>query len=477
MALVPISIGLNSNPARQGKQAGNARLINCFAEEVGEEAKSPWVINACPGLTPFGAAIGDGGIRQFIEAGGFLYPVAGSQVIKLDATANTTFVGVIPTTGDVFMRRNRAVPPQIGIVSDGYFAVVQSDVLTTVTDPDLIPPTSLAWLDGYGVLPIANGRYQLTAIDDFTTIDALDVGTAESNPDAIVMAHELEREVYFFGEKSTEAHQNTGKATFPFQRSQAMEVGCAAAGSVCVVDTPGGKALAFISHDHAVRLMRGYDHRVISTGEIENLIRKLAEDGLMSTLKATSWSWGGRFFYLLTCPQWSRCYDAKTGYWHERKSYPQDNWRISKVIQFAGKLIAGDSATGQLYRMQDELYDEAGDPMVMEVILPTVHAFPLGGVCNALYIDAISGVGTNTTVPANLDPVMLVDWSKDGGETFCAPREVKLHRLGETGRRVQPITRLGRFGQKGLTVRLRISAAVKRVVMSLQADIEQLVLG
>lgn len=474
MALVPISLGTRSNPSRHAKQAGNARLINCFAEEIGEEGKTPTVITACPGLTPFGSTIGDGGIREMIEAGGFLYSVAGSQLIKSDATANVSFIGSIPTTGEVFARKNRASPVQIGFVSDGYFANVQSDVLTTVTDPDLPPPTSLAWLDGYGILPIANGRYMITSIDDFTAIDGLDEGTAESNPDGIVRAHELEREVVFFGSASTESHQNTGDVDFPFTRSQAMEVGCSAPGSVCAVDTPTGKALAFAAHDHTVRLLRGYQHAVISTGEIEDLIRKLAEAGLISTLRATAWSWGGRFFYLLTCPLWSRCYDCKSGYWHERKSYGQSYWKIGKVLPYSGKLIAGDSETGQLYRMQDELYDEAGQPMVMEIITPTVHMHPYGGVINALYIDMVSGVGTNTIVPHNLDPVMLVDLSKDGGETWESPREVKLHRLGQTARRIQPLTRLGKFGSKGVVFRLRISAAVKKVVLSMSADIEQL---
>lgn len=474
MALVPISLGLRSNPSRHAKHAGNARFINCFAEEVGEEGKTPWVITACPGLTPFGGEIGDGGIRQLIDVDGFLYVVAGSHLYKTDATTNVSFIGVIPTAGKVFARRNRASPVQIGFVSDGYTAVCQSDILTAVGDTDLPPASSLAYMDGYGIYPGENGRYMISAIDDFTSIDALDEGTAESNPDPIVVAHELGREVYFFGTKSTEAHQNTGDVDFPFTRSQAMDVGCAAAGSVHPVDTAAEKALVFIAHDHRVRIVAGYQHTVISTGEIEDLIRKLAEAGDLDTLETTSWSWGGRSFYSLSCPQWTRCYDCKTGYWHERKSYGLSYWKIGKVAPFSGKLIAGDSSTGQLYRMQDELYDEAGQPLVMEIISPPVHMFPYGGIVNALYIDMISGVGLNTTVSHNLDPVALVDWSKDGGETFCSPREVKLHRLGQTGHRLQPITRLGRFGQKGIVFRIRISAAVKKVMLSMQADIEQL---
>lgn len=468
----PIALGVRSNPARQGKHGGNARLVNCFAEEVGEEGKSPWLITACAGLATFGAAIGDDGIRDMLEASGTLYVVAGRQIYAVNASGTATLIGGLPTDGPVYMRRNRRVPVQIGIVSDGLFYVITNNTATQVSDADLPPPSSLAYLDGYGILPVSRGRYMLTGVDDFTTIDALDEGTAESNPDEIVRAHELEREAFFFGTQSTEAHQNTGNADFPLERSQTMEVGCAAADSVAAVDTPRGKTLMFVAHDHTVRLLRGYSPDVVSTGEIEDKLRLLAEAGTIGGLTATSWSWGGRFFYALSCASWSRCYDAKTGLWHDRASYLTDRWKIGKVVPFNGKLIAGDATTGQLYQMNDDTFTEGSDPLVMEVITPPVHAFPHGGIANALHIDAYSGVGLNTTTAHNLDPVMLVDWSKDGGETFSAPREVPLFRQGQTGRRILPIRRLGSFGQKGIVFRFRISAAVKKVMLSVALDFD-----
>jgi hypothetical protein len=280
--------------------------------------------------------------------------------------------------------------------------------------------------------------------------------------------------VYFFGTKTTEPHQNTGDADFPLQRSQVLEVGCAAADSVAPVDMPGGKALMFVAHDHTVRVLQGYQTQVVSTGDIENKIRLLAEAGTIGTLTATSWSWGGRFFYALSCASWTVCYDAKTGLWHERRSYLSDRWRVSKVTSFNGQLIAGDATTGQLYTMNDDTFAEGSDPHVFEIITPPVHAFPSGGVINGLYVDAVSGVGLNTTTDYNLDPVMLVDWSRDGGATFSTPREVPLFRQGQTGRRIQPIRRLGRFGQKGIVFRFRISADVQKVMMSVALDFDAL---
>jgi hypothetical protein len=472
---VPISLGIRSNPARQSKQAGNARLINCFAEEIGEEGKSQWLITATAGLSTFGASLGsDGGIRDMLEVDGSLYVVAGRQVYKVNSSGIATLLGGIPTNGPVYMRRNRRVPVQIGIVSDGLYYVIDTstDTLTEVADTDLPPPSSLAYLDGYGILPISRGRYMITAIDDFTAVDSLDEGSAESNPDPIVRAHELGREVYLFGSQSTEAHQNTGNADFPLERSQVIEVGCAAADSVCAVDMPDGRALMFVAHDHTVKLLRGYQTATVSTKAIADLIRRLDEAGTINTLRATSWSWGGNSFYQLSCADWTHTYAE--GRWHDRKSYLSERTRISKVVPFAGKLIAGDATTGQLYQVKDEFYDEAGTPLVMEIITPPVHAFPFGGVMNALHINAVSGVGLNTTTAHDLDPVLMVDWSKDGGDTWSTPREVALHRQGKTARRIQPVTRLGRFGQKGVTFRLRISAAVQKLVMGIALDYDRL---
>jgi hypothetical protein len=471
---VPISLGLRSNPSRHAKHAGAAKLTNCFAEEIGEEGKSQWVITGTPGLSNFGSALSGGGIRALISLDDFLLAVAGRNVYRVTPSGISTLVGGIPTDGPVYPRRNRRAAVQVGFVSDGYYTVYDSGTLTEVSDADLPPPSSLAYLDGFGILPISRGRYMLTGLDDFTTVDALDLGVAESNPDDIVRAHELEREVYLFGSQSIEAHQNTGNADFPLERSQTMEVGCAAAGSVVPIDTPQGKALLFVAHDHSVRLIRGYQTSIISTGYIADKIAALARAGTLGTLSATSWAEGGRSFAVLSAADWSVGYDAYSGLWHNRASYLANRWRVSQVVSFAGKMIAGDATTGQLYDMAEGTYTEAGNAHVMEIITPPVHAFPYGGVAHALHIDGVSGVGLNTTTTYNQSPVLMVSWSLDGGETFSAPREVPLHALGQTGRRIPPVFRLGRFGPKGIVFRFQISAAVQKVLLSASLEFDRL---
>lgn len=471
--IVPIDLGQRSNPARSSVQAGSGKLINCFAEQAGPEGKSTWVIEASAGLTNFGSALSGGGIRALYAIDDSnLLALAGRNLYRVGSGGSSTLVGGIPTDGAAYMQGNRATPRQVGIVSDGYYAVYQEGSLTVVSDVDLPPPSSLAYLDGYGVLPVAGGRYFITSIDDFTAIDGLDVSTAESNPDEIIRAESLDREVVFFGTASIEWHQNTGDADFPLTRSQTAEIGCLAGDSVARVDTPQGKTLIWVAPDHTVRIMTGYSGQVISSNEVENLIRVLDEAGNAADLKATAWAQGGRFFYALSCTTWTRVFDAKTGAWHERISDQSTRWRVDTVTRFANKIIAGDRSTGQLYTMSDDTYDEAGNELVMEVITPLVHGFPYKASHYALHVDVATGVGLNSTGD-ELDPILMVDWSEDGGNTFVSPHEVALGRDGQDQTRVR-INRLGSVGVKGRAYRFRISSGVKKLIMSASLDVELL---
>lgn len=472
---VPISLGLRSNPARE-RQAGYARLLNCFAEEQGEDAKVNWIIYGIAGLAAFGNPLDGGGIRSMIAVGSTLYAIAGRNVYTVTAQGVSTRIGGIPTTGPVYMEINRADPTQIGIVSDGlfYYIDTSTNTLTQIQDADLPAPISLSFLDGYGILPVANSRFYLTGIDDFTTIDGLDEGVCEAYPDEIVRSAVLEREAVFFGERSIEWHQNTGDADFPLTRAHATEIGCLSGGSVAKVDTKTRKTLIWVAPDHTVRMMTGYSGQVISTNEIQALIKELHTSGGISQLKGIAWADAGRFYYALSCDAWTRVFDSGTNYWHERRSAGLTRWRVAEVCSFANKMIAGDWQTGQLYIMGDEYFDEAGETLAVEITTPPVHAFPYRLIFNGLYIDAATGVGLNTADPHGLDPKLMVSWSDDGGASFSAERERSLSRLSESFKRIQPIYRMGKSGQKGRVYKFRISAPVKKVMMQVSIDFDRI---
>jgi hypothetical protein len=468
-----ISLGIRSNPARE-RQAGCARLINMFAEEQESEGKSTWILYPTDGLINFGNALAGGGIRKMLPVKDKLYVVAGRLLYAIDGGGGVTELGGIPTDGPVFMRQNRRVPTQIGIVSDGLYFVLTGDVLQQIQDIDLPPPGSIAWLDGYGILPTLNGEYFITGLDEFATIDGLDAGVCEARPDEIVVVETLERDAFFLGEESAEIHTNTGEADFPFTRQQTMEIGCLAAGPVVKVDTKQLKALLFVAADHTVRQVQGYTPVVVSTNEIEALIETLDQEGRASELTATAWAAAGRFFYTLSCNDWSRTLDSKTGFWHDRKSYGQERWRVSQVVKFGNKLIAGDRETGQLYQMRSTYYDEAGDYLIREVITPAVSAYPYEIRFNAMFINITLGVGLNSAAKHEREPKLMVKWSDDDGASWSPERIVDLHKDADERPYKTIINKLGTCGPKGRVFSFRISAPVRTAMMSVFADIDVL---
>lgn len=471
---VNIALGTKSNPARN-RQAGNARIINCIAEETGEESKSVWTLYGAPGLRNFGTPYNDGPIRAMIVVNETLYVVSGRDVLAVNSSGVATRIGGIPTDGFCFVEKNRRVPPQVGIVSGGLLHVIDtgSNAVTQVNDPDLPAPISLSFLDGYGILPVANAEFYVTAIDDFTDINGLDSGTAEAFPDPIVNSAVLERELILLGEDSLEFHQDTGSEDFPLTRVHATEIGCLAPNSVAKVDTPSRKTVIFVANDHTVRAINGYSTEVISTNEIEKLIKDLHDAGNIDQLKGFGFASGGRFHYCLTCDGFTRVWSPKVG-WSERKSYGLNRWRVGSVMPFGTKLIAGDFSAGNLYELRDDVYDETGDPLIAEVITPHVHAFPYRISMNALYLDMGRGVGLNSSQDHISDPKVLVSWSRDSGLSWSAERERPLGRLGQSAKRVQPIYRLGTAGQHGVIFRLRISAPVERVMISAALDFDRM---
>ena len=482
MPLQEIQLPIRSNRTANGYE-GDAGLVNAYVEELGQDAKRPFAAYAMPGLTSQVTLTNGGGIKDMIAVGSKLYVHADKFVYSLNNTFNASLIGGIPTVGSSTMKQNRREPPQIGIVSDGLYYVIDTnaDDMTIIGDPDYKPSSSLAFIDGYFVLPVVgDDRWGHTAVDDATSIDPLDFASAESSPDAITKPVEFNRELWFFGGlgevASTEVWQPSTTGTFSFVRSSSFALGCLAQDSVAEID----EKLIWVAHDGTVRMTDGgYGGIQISNHGVE---RAIAAETNKSRMIATTWSMEGHHFYNLSGSTFSYQFDTKTGSWSERKSYGLNRWRVNKVVEFNGQLVAGDYANGKIYGqvpldgsrvMSKDTFDEDGSPLIMETILPPVHAWPNGLIFDAMYIDVVPGVGRNTTDDHSRDPRLMLDWSQDGGRSFSTQRTYKLGVDGATNQSIKA-TRLGSLRENQRTFRLSISADCKRGILGAAVDAEAL---
>lgn len=471
-------------------------------EPAGPEAKTPSPVWGCAGLLPYQTVTGDGGIRLLFEIDGALIVVAGRSVSRIAPGGVATVIGGLATTGPVYAARNRRAPnAQVALVSDGLYSLYEGGVLTAVSDPALPSPTSVDFLDGYFLFTEQRGRITRSEQDSGAVFDGLAFANAESNPDKLVRGITHERMYVAFGARSTEFYASDASVDpFAFSRSAAIEVGCAAGGSVARVQ----QTILWIADDLTVRRLNGYQGTKISNPSVDRFIASIAD---LTQVSALTYSIGGNTFYTLSAPEGTWEYNLTTGIWHERKSYGLDRWRVSCVAEFDGKLIAGDYNSPTLYEMSVDAYAEGADELVMTVQTPPVHAFPYLAQMSAAYIDVIPGVGvleTRTPVvvtpgggtPIGLlltlttggastttggdvtndylsNPTLMFDWSDDGGINFSPTRHLPLGKMGETQKRIKAL-RLGRTKQIGRSFRLRVSAAVVRGVLSMSADVQKL---
>lgn len=418
MALTPIALGMRSNPGRANAD-GAARLINCYAEDAGEEGKIRYPVYACEGFSSWGTVASGGAMRAMLAfSETAIYVVSGQRLSKFNAAGTETALASFPTTGTVQMVRNRKEPnAQIGIVSsDGIFRIIDTtdDSVLTPTVPSGVQFNGIAHCDGYFILTQANGEWYITAIDDGTNIDELDFARAESNPDAIVVPMSRGNEVILFGQRSTEFWQNTGNTDFPFERSTSQSFGCYATGTAREI---GGTIIfAGTNADGAftgLMMLDGYQANKISTPAID---RSILSETTPANLKSFTYAINGHQFYTITGTSFTWTYDLSTGLPHERASNALSRWRVSEAVQFGTRVIVGDYTNGAIYLMS-----------------PTVNA--------------------------SADSVANLSHSNDNGETYIGPRAKT---IGGTSDRKQRFkwNRLGQSKEDGKVFKIEITNAV-----------------
>ena len=430
--MVAVDFGHTSNPDKSGF-GSNQRLLNGYPEALGQAAKSPLPIYAVPGTSRFdtGAAGLNGPCRGMLyvyDEG--LYAVGGTASALFDDQGNATSVsGTIGGSSMVIMAANQRPEPQIGIVADGVYYVLDTGS-NTVSQPSIasLPaPNSVTFLDGYLVFSIPDGRIFHTALNDALTVNALSYATASSRADGLRRIVTHRGALIALGESSLEIWEDAGTTPFAFARIRAdIDIGCIAEQTVATV----ADALIWVDHNGVVRQLTGSEPARISTHALERAISDLSWDERRA-LRAVYTHFNGHDFYAVTSPYWTWEFDLATGLWHERASGGFSNWFAQGFESFSGKVVIGSSLDGSLHVLDDTSQTESGNPYLFLAQSAPLHAFPRGLIVDQLDVDILPGVGITGTNADAANPKLMLDWSDDGGRTWSGGRIASLGRVGE----------------------------------------------
>lgn len=461
-----ISLGLQSYKS-DSLPLSAQRCINAYAEIQPKGAKTPVAVKGHPGIPTFGT-LGSGPVRGMFEMNGIAYAVSGTGFYSIDADGNGTLLGTGITGINVVSIDGNGF--QVGIVNGvaGFIYDTTTATFAQIADGDFQPANTLTFLDSYFVYDWKDmNRFFLSGLLDGTIYDALDYASAESSPDRVLAVRAHQSNLLLLGEKTIEYWNHTGALNFPFQRFDGATVqrGILAPLAHAAEDN----ALFFAGNDRISYRLNGLNPIRISTHAIETEWETYTtvDDAFCFPV-----AYGGHKFIYTTFPTEGVTfgYDIATGLWHERMSFDatgaEAKWRINCSMQAYGRTLVGDANSGKIGYLDAATFTEFGDPIRMLLTSPPIHGGGLMGFMPKFEIDMESGVGNGTGQGA--DPQAMLDWSDDGGHTFCGPQLWRsMGKVGEYKTRLR-WDELGCFEDSRI-MRLQVTDPVKRVVFAARA--------
>jgi hypothetical protein len=352
-----------------GYDADSQRAVNLYPEPVeADNPKASTVLRGTTGLTAF-CTLGASPVRGILSAGAPLtgaprcFAVGGSTLYEIDSSGVATSLGSVGTDAGNTPVQMELNGTQLFIVSAGQSYVSNGGAPTAVGMP---AARQGCYIDGYGIIfPSASRNFYISALNDFSTWDALDVGVKESYPDHIGAMLADRQDLWLFGESTIEVWNHTGRGVggFPFERNNSALIhqGIAAPWSACRLLN----GVAWLGQDTRGKMVAwyadGYSPRRVSTYAVET------EWSLGTVSDATSYTYveNGHHFWVLNFPTLDQTWvwDATTGWWHQRGW-----WNGTVNARHRGrchafvfdKHLVGDHTSGVIYQMADSLGTDNG---------------------------------------------------------------------------------------------------------------------
>lgn len=455
------------------------QCINWYPNIVQSQALSQETLFGTPGLSQLITT----GEFQEINRGawvmaGIPYFVNGNTLYRLNKTivdGVDTFsaddLGTIEGTARVSFADNGTQLCILNPGGKGYIFTDSPDSLVEITDGDFAAngqPQYVVYIDGYFLFTTDSKKFIVSALNDGTSYNALDFGSAEADPDDIVAPIVFKNQLFIGGSQSMEAFQNIGGVGFPFQRTGLfLDKGLSAAQSI----VPTSDSFLFIgagkNESPAIWSLAGSSAQKVSTTAIDFLLQQ-ATDTEISEAFAWSYAQKGAYFVGFTFGDNTLVYDVVSQRWHERQSFidgVDSRFRANSFVQAYGRIICGDSQDGRIGSLDPDVYTEYSNTIKRSIATQPFANQMDSFTVPQLELTVESGVGNGDVE----EPLMSMDYSKNGGKTYVDKRTRKMGRIGEYNKRAI-WRRLGRFDRFAV-FRFTLSDAVKPVIIMCVADI------
>lgn len=460
MARIPFAVQYS---VARSRPLSVQRVLNLFAEESPPQEKTPVSLYATPGLVALGPAIDPATVRGLHVMAGVLYAVAGATLYKVDAGAAATSMGTVAGDGPVIMANNGRQILITNTNNQGYIASGAS--VAQIANPNFPGAGSVCFIDGYFIVNAPGSKkFFISVLNDGTSWNALDFGSAEADPDFIIRVFADHRELWLFGTSSIEIFYNSGASPFPFERVSGAFItrGCLAPLAVAALDN----SIFWLADDGIVYRANGYTPVRVSTHAIERLIATMPN---RTEARSFSYTQEGHGFYVLTFPNnGTVVYDAATGLWHERQTQGRKDWAVIDYARAYDRHVAGAFTSGKLFAIDPDTPTEDGMQIRRQAVTPSIWAESDRATMSKFQVDFETGVGLTTGQGS--DPQAMLDFSDDGGKTWSNEKWASIGQIGKYKNRAK-WDQLGQFRQRNM--RVTVSDPVVVAIHGAYAEITQ----
>jgi len=443
-----------------------SRLVNCYPESLPKDARSPVVLQRCPGIKHYSGQYQhnwNGPVRVMKKHPAnndhmliWIDNISGSERIVLDeTTVYSSSVGG-GNNGEYWDVASDASSLMV-VVNKGAFRTTWSggssytDSAIGDTDFTSRGAEEVEFLDNYFLFrEPASARFFGSDVGAPTAYTSTSFGTAEAAGDLLVGIKANNANLFLFGAETIEIWDAVGGSGFPFRRviNGAINKGCANGRTIEIIDG----AILWVADDRTVRMLQGMEPVKVSNFAIDRYLQK---SDSISSGKGFTYSYGGHNFYVLRFSDRCFVYDLTLGLWHERKTIGANTWAYGVSEKAFGKTWFARDLNPLVYQshivypfgwMDDSCYFElqhtypsaisnglmADVPMTMEWTYQPVYGAGQRIFHDRLEIVVQTGVGNSDAT----DPVVHLQASDDGGETWYSFPDRIMGAAGKTFQRV-----------------------------------------
>lgn len=433
------------------KDWNSQRTINWFPKisdsKAQEKNKTQIALIPRPGMSQHVDLTGDA-VRGLFTARTLTqercFAVVGTALYEIHYDGSSTSIGALTgmATGSrskVYMAVNGNSEVMIQDTMAGYVFNMNTNALTQITDIDYPRGTTLDYADGYFIISDGNGRVSFSGLNAGTSWSGLDFFTPTFKPDRVKAIVAVREEIYCFGDDTIEVYINDGTTPFIRQSRTSIYAGITARDSIAFHQS-GVFFLGKSGRGGSEVYLMGTDYSLtpVSSPAVSQILNKQSNEDAEGFIQSTT---DGHIFYHLHLPSLATTlvYDVTTRMWHERQSQRpapdsdgtklQDMFRGRLHTYFKGKNLYGDWWSGKIFLEDSSVTTDDGNIRKLKRISSVFHNELKYISVYSLEFDINSGSGATTGQGSA--PVMMLQYSKDGGNTFEPEDFIELGALGE----------------------------------------------